>query len=133
MDPPIFRFYNKRGHDPCNIDLTEFIKKPDCDGGECMRVNFTVGFKLAGNDAQIFTRKFSETGFTYVVGDAKKDEDVLRAIQMHKTFRAIDPKKVVLTLSSNEIIKISTVEEIKGKELIPSEILWQNQNFYGKG
>jgi hypothetical protein len=106
---------------------TEFTSKPNCDGGECYDIDFTVAFKFDGY--KTVAENFSFQSFSYEPGTAKSDPRVVSGKKLYDTLSKIDPEKLSLTLTDDKVTKITRVQEEQGTTLIPEEVLWEKKSY----
>jgi hypothetical protein len=103
---------------------TDFTPYPECDGGECYTVKFTIGLKLQGEDASRSVDVYVDT-YGMKAGVTKTAPEIKDAQNLHSTLSAINPEKVAVILVNNKITEIASIEEWQGKTFVPKTVLWK--------
>ena len=118
---------------PCKIGVSEmkkaFTPAPNCDGGECTEITFTIGLKLTEGGKTLIVN-VREGSFSRTVGESGKDPLILNAMNLHKKLKEVKLENVIVQVISGEIATISLKEVWKEDGgFAPPEILWQKNRW----
>lgn len=107
--------------------INKFTPYPDCDGGECVSVEFIIAVQIS---EALYQVKLSEMSFTREKGKAKEDNRIVTATLIHSLVTKIPAKEVLVALVNHEVVKISTKEIWgTGGYFTPPEVLWQKKKW----